>query len=342
MSEAVQADVSEHCTIVGIDEAGYGPILGPMVVSAVAFDIPIPIMQALSSAADGPDLWQLLSASIANRHNRRKPRLAVADSKKLYSGCNSERGLLLLERAAMVFVRQADEPPTTLRGLLNAVCPEVCKQLEDYPWYAGSDLPLPVQCCPDDLATQQNAVAANLGARGIRFRGAWVEVLPEGHFNERVRATRNKSVVLFGLIARLLQRVADAIGPRPLRAWIDRQGGRVSYAESLMTAFPDARLEIVEETSARSSYRLDRPEAPWMVRFCEKGETHHLPIALASIYSKYIRELLMICFNRYWAGHVAGLRPTGGYYSDGQRFLAEIEPVLAAQRVDRHRLVRCI
>jgi ribonuclease HII len=340
MSQVPPVESCERCIVVGIDEAGYGPVLGPLVVSAVAFEVPVAIMKELKRPADGPDLWKALRASIAAKPSRRKPRLAVADSKKLYSGCNSERGLVLLERAAMVFLRQASAPPVSLRGLLESVCPGVCKQLDGYPWYAGADVGLPVQCRPDDLATQHNAVAIDLAARGIVFRGLWAEVLPEGQFNERVRATRNKSVVLFGLVTRLLQRVADAVGPRPLRAWIDRQGGRVSYAGPLMTAFEDARLEVVEETPERSSYRLNRPASPWMVRFVEKGETRHLPIALASIYSKYVRELVMICFNRYWAGHVAGLRPTGGYYSDGQRFLGEIEAVLATQGVDRERLVR--
>jgi len=342
MSEAETTDTRECSTIVGIDEAGYGPILGPLVVSATAFDVPVGIMSALKDPADGPDLWKLLSASVAMKPSRRKPRLAVADSKKLYSGCNSERGLVLLERAAQVFLRQRGEPPATLRELLGHVCPEVCKQLDDYPWYTGGDVSLPVECRWDDLGTQHNAVSSNLAARGIRFRGLWVEVLPEGHFNERVRATRNKSVVLFGLITRLLQRVGEEAGLRPLRAWIDRQGGRVSYAAPLMTAFEDAQLEVIEETPERSSYRLERPHSPWMVRFVEKGESHHLPIALASIYSKYVRELFMICFNRYWAGQVAGLRPTGGYYADGQRFLADIEPALIAQGVDRGRLVRCL
>ena len=56
-----------------------------------------------------------------------------------------------------------------------------------------------------------------------------------------------------------------------------------------------------------------------------KGETHHLPIALASIMSKYIRELFMLFFNRYWANQVTDLRPTAGYYQDGKRFLLRSE-----------------
>lgn len=336
------AEARDCSTIIGIDEAGYGPILGPLVVSATAFDVPVAIMSELKDPADGPNLWQLLNASVAAKPSRRRPRLAVADSKKLYGGLSSKRGLVLLERTAMVFLGLSDDPPPTLRGLLSRACPDVGSQLDEYPWYAGADVPLPVECGPDDLTTQRNAVGRDLAAGGIRFRGLWTEVLPEGHFNQRVRATRNKGVVLFGLVARLLARVAAAVGPRPLRAWIDRQGGRVSYAGPLMTAFQDARLEVVEETPERSGYRLDQPGAPWMVRFIEKGESHHLPIALASIYSKYIRELLMMCFNRYWATQVAGLRPTGGYYADGQRFLTDIASALTAGGVDREWLVRCV
>jgi len=194
----------------------------------------------------------------------------------------------------------------------------------------------------DDLATQRNALLSDLAATGIRFRGVWSEVLPEGHFNRLVANTHNKAVVLFGLTVRLIQRIADDLGPRPLRVWVDRQGGRTGYRRPLMTAFEDARLEVVEESRERSSYRLTRRTAPWMVRFVQKGESHHLPIALASIFSKYLRELLMGCFNRYWTVHVPDLRPTGGYYQDGQRFLSDIGGAVSRLGVQREWLVRSL
>ena len=63
-------------------------------------------------------------------------------------------------------------------------------------------------------------------------------------------------------------------------------------------------------------------------------------VALASMVSKYLRELLMGCFNGYWLGEVPSLRPTAGYYQDGLRFLKEIEPHLRRLGVRREWLVR--
>jgi len=333
----------EPCsTIVGIDEAGYGPLLGPLVVSAVAFDIPIRIMRELKDRAAGPDLWVLLATSLSPKHRRRDPRLAVADSKKLHGKSGSIAGIHLLERAALAFLNQLGDLPITITALLDQLCPEASDHCPHYPWYADRNISLPVDSDTNDLAVQTSSLKRDLDKTGIRFRGVWSEVLLEGQFNDLVARTHNKAVILFSKTARLIQRVADDVGPRPLRVWIDRQGGRTGYRQPLMNAFEDARLQIVEETSARSSYRLDRPRAPWMVRFVQEGETHHLPIALASIFSKYMRELMMMCFNRYWAKMVSDLRPTAGYYEDGQRFLLEISEAMSQAGIPRDLLVRSL
>lgn len=326
--------------IVGIDEAGYGPLLGPLVVSAVAFEVPVSIMKGVASAAQGPDFWAILHRSVARRPGRNDARLAVADSKVLHN--RADGGITLIERAALTFLSVTQDVPCSLRALGERVCPDLRRKLDGYPWYAGTEPALPVACRPDDLRTQHNALAADLRDRGISFLGAWSEVLPEGHYNRMVNATRNKAVVLFGLTVRLIQRIAETVAARPLRVWVDRQGGRIGYTRPLMNAFTDARVEVVEESPERSSYRLTRRPAPWMIRFVQKGETHHLPIALASVMSKYLRELFMMCFNAYWSARVAGLRPTAGYYQDGQRFLADIEEVLVRDKVDRQWLVRAL
>ncbi len=59
------------------------------------------------------------------------------------------------------------------------------------------------------------------------------------------------------------------------------------------------------------------------IRFAAKGESF-LPAALASMASKYLRELAMTAFNAFWIRQVPGLRPTAGYPVDALRFKADI------------------
>jgi hypothetical protein len=44
---------------------------------------------------------------------------------------------------------------------------------------------------------------------------------------------------------------------------------------------------------------------------------------------KYLREVCMRQFNRFWTGHVPGLKPTAGYPGDARRFYDAIRPVMA-------------
>jgi hypothetical protein len=59
------------------------------------------------------------------------------------------------------------------------------------------------------------------------------------------------------------------------------------------------------------------------IRFVAKGE-NFLPAALASMTSKYLRELAMRAFNQFWCTRVPNLKPTAGYPLDAVRFKAAI------------------
>lgn len=342
MSEAAPTHSDNTVTIVGIDEAGYGPLLGPLVVSATAFEVPRDVFEAARKPEFGPNLWTLLRRSTVKKPSKKNPRLAVADSKLLRARVDTRYGVCLLERAVLTFLAQAERYPANLLSLLKILCPHVVEHLPRYPWYARADLSLPVECSADDVTVQCNSLAADMAARGVRFRGAWVEVICEGYFNQLVAATHNKATVLFQQNMRLMHRLSERLGPRPLYIWADRHGGRVSYLRPLMTAWADAEFEVLDETPELSGYRLTRSGVPWTIRYLVEGETHQLPVALASCFSKYIRELFMICFNRYWCGQMPNLRPTAGYNQDGRRFLADVEALIAGQGVDRSWLVRAL
>ena len=63
-------------------------------------------------------------------------------------------------------------------------------------------------------------------------------------------------------------------------------------------------------------------------------------VALASIVSKYLRELFMHEFNEYWKTHLPDLAPTAGYPGDATRFLGEIEHLFAKLNLERDRIWR--
>ena len=52
------------------------------------------------------------------------------------------------------------------------------------------------------------------------------------------------------------------------------------------------------------------------MRFEPRADGCHLNVALASMAAKYLREVCMLQFNRYWAAQVPGLKPTAGYPTD--------------------------
>jgi hypothetical protein len=125
-----------------------------------------------------------------------------------------------------------------------------------------------------------------------------------------------------------------------VRLYVDRLGGRLRYRDALMTAMEGYELQILEETPTRSAYRLVRSNRTCEIAFVTDGDARHFPVALASVYSKYLRELQMHLFNRYWCGRINGLGPTAGYYSDAQRWLQAAAPEIDRGAFDRRMLVR--
>jgi hypothetical protein len=97
----------------------------------------------------------------------------------------------------------------------------------------------------------------------------------------------------------------------------------------------------MSELEGRSEYRLRDGDHVVRIIFTEKAEEQCLPVALASMLSKYLRECLMHRFNHFWRGHVPELEATAGYYGDGQRFLQDIASKRAELGITDEQLVRC-
>ncbi len=320
--------------IAGIDEAGFGPVMGPLVVSAAAFYVPDELLNV--------SMWQALSGAVCRRPSaKRRSLIPIADSKQLYSGLRGEGGLAHLERGVLAMLSCGSGGCDCLRTLLGRVAPSAEGHASACPWYASLGLPLPHACDPTGILLDANALRARLDRAGIKLLTMRSEVVFESEFNRLVTAMDNKSAMLFDVASRLLMHLWRAI-PRGdhARIYVDHQGGRVRYLDGLQRVFEGCQFKVNAETENHSAYTVLDGQRAGDIEFLVEGEDRHLPIALASMLSKYVRELLMVLLNRYWASHLPDLAPTAGYYVDGKRFFSQIRPVIQSLGLDESSLYR--
>ena len=315
--------------LAGIDEAGYGPLLGPLLATVTVFDVP--------NSVSNNSLWPILSSSISPGPAKRSGRIAVADSKKLFSRAG---GLIHLERTALTFLNLLGRSTNTLPNLLCSLRADCLEHMNDYPWYRQQSIDLPLAADPTDLGICVNALRLDTKRNGIGFLGARCQALLVGQYNELVDKTRNKAAVLSNLTGKFLADLVRLYAGKGLVIFIDKQGGRMHYRPWLQRSFSSWKLQILREDQQASIYEMTSGRLTWHVHFEAKAESKHLPVALASIYAKYVRELFMELLNRYWAKQVPGVKPTAGYYSDGRRFLSDIEQHCKRLKTPMGKLIR--
>jgi hypothetical protein len=304
--------------VVGIDEAGYGPNLGPFVMTAVALRVP---------DDPGGDLWQRLAAAVRRDTDPDDGRLLVADSKVVYSPA---RGLGPLETAVLAAHRPAPDGGLLLRRYVEALYPSSHPDLRRECWYTGATL-LPVETEAGQSEAARERFAGACREAGVvcgLIRG--VVVCP-GRFNALTDAAGSKGAVLRHGLAELVRACWALAGNEPLAFFIDKHGGRNTYAAMLQDAVPEGFVLAHHESMARSVYSMAGlgHEVRWT--FQPRADAEHFSVALASMVSKYVREVLMGEFNRFWQERVPGLRPTAGYPGDSKRYYDAIRP--AAERL---------
>ena len=294
----------------GIDEAGYGPRLGPLVVGAVRLRGPARgIAQAL--------------------HPPGEHLPGVRDSKRLFSGSLVAIETVALAAAALV----RDGPPSTLSEFIA----RTPRGLEDHPWYETMALSLPMATSRARVDAAASELERRMKRHGVGLDAVTPTVVLEGAFNEQVERTGNKAEVELHVIERLIR---DLVPEGESGAILcDRLGGRKRYGPWLSAQFPFSSLEVATEERSLSVYALRRGGVEHRFSFLVRGEEQAPEIALASCVAKYAREAFMTLFNRYWCRVRPGVRPTAGYWQDAGRWLEAMSGE-AALEGNRDRLVR--
>ncbi len=284
---------------IGLDEAGYGPLLGPLTTGVVRIDGPVESLRAAL-------------------RRRRKGMPKIDDSKRIFSGAG---GFAALERTALAAV-------VAVRGALPRCVGEFFESppagLSDHRWYGALDAPLPRAADPKDVLAAAAALVRGLADEGAAMAVAAAEAKLEADFNARCLRLGNKG-------AAHLEHMGDAmlrgLRERPTgggRIDCDRLGGRKDYSAFLAELFPFRPLDVLGETGDVCRYEVRPESGTLVVSFLVGGETASPAIALASCLAKYARELLMEAFNAHFAGLCPGIAPTAGYWEDGLRFLRDL------------------
>jgi hypothetical protein len=304
--------------IIGIDEAGYGPNLGPFVMTSVACHVSDRMAQA--------DLWHVLRRAVRRQASVCDGRLFIEDSKIVYS---TTRGLHDLETTVLaVLPLWRNSTQACLAQYIDRLCPACHAELRCQPWYAGT-VPLPVLAETAALNTATALFENTCRKRRVVWGSVHSVVVCPARFNQVTEQWGSKGAVLALGLAELVRANGKLEGEtEPAWFFVDKHGGRNHYAAILQHALPEGLILALQEGMERSVYSVLGLRRDLRLMFEPRADRRYFCVALASMVSKYLRELLMLEFNRFWQGHVPGLKPTAGYPGDAARFLEAIRPAL--------------
>ena len=245
--------------LAGIDEAGYGPLLGPLVVGCCAFQI----TDGDANADALPCLWKRLRKLVSKNRTKNGKRLHINDSKLVYS---SGMGVKELERSilAILATMQAEAKASAetivcdeLDTVLACVAGHAVADLRGYPWYLpypGERFPLEQDLTPIRLFA--NALRAEMTTTGTRCVHLAARVVTEKKLNELLGATHNKGSALFSTSAIHLDHLLRMYGDKGLVIFCDRQGGRAHYGQLLRLMLPEPpRQNPPSQFESQSRYR---------------------------------------------------------------------------------------
>lgn len=298
---------------VGIDEAGYGPNLGPLVMSAV-------VVQGGSAM---PDVWREVPGTFRAKAHKSKG-LCVDDSKAVMARRDGLEQLERAYRSIATTILDGCPKPYSRECLMEILGPDVYGGEELVRWM--DDLPIKTLV---DLETGDQIM---LATDNWRVLAANIQVVGPERFNKLLESCGNKAQLHSSLFLDLINWVKTLAAPgETVRIVSDKHGGRHFYMPLLAEAFPDIWIQNIQERPALSHYRLTLNEVVYEFQFMPRADAENGLVALASMVSKLMRERWMQQFNAWFGRRKPGLKPTAGYPVDAKRFAAEISEVCARQ-----------
>ncbi|MFT5359483.1 MAG: ribonuclease HII [Polyangiales bacterium] len=270
--------------VCGVDENGLGPLLGPLVATAATIEVSkydAVKLQALGASAGVGD----------SKQHSAFGRMAKAESLTL----------ALTEKALGRPARDADDlfEALTLEGRLGLRAPCPGGQTEKQCWSA----PLPLPAFGGDPIVG-HAMLDELKAGGVRVRRVRTTLSCASRINTALAQGDSKLQVDLGLFEDLL---LDARGAerKNLLALCGMVGGIRKYENYFRRLSPKGKGQGAQ------AYMVPKLGE---VRFEVKADDRHLPVGLASMVGKVVRELAMRRIVLFYQSHDTKLRDVSGYH----------------------------
>lgn len=277
--------------VMGVDENGMGPRLGPLVATACTLEVR---RYARASLCERGLRLGLTDSKETGGFSK----MAFAESVALALVAGTERGRWPSTADALL-----DRVAPGTRSMLRARCPDA--STSEQCW--GVDLPLPA--FGGDVVYGHALLTKLVGRSSLRIVDVQSRLACAGLLNAKLVNGKNKLDVDLELFEDLMGSVRDRYGP-PSLVVCGMVGGIRDYASRFSTVPP----ERVEALPARRGQRRYRIDALGEVRFEVGADARHLPVALASILGKYVREVSMRRIGEFYRRFDPELRLASGYH----------------------------
>lgn len=233
--------------LIGMDEAGYGPHLGPLAIAATAWHVadegpqfglhdfdgepasagvkPARKRTATSRRSATPtavriphsplrtpqseiDLYRLLRNTVTKKPGNR--RIPIADSKILYS---PGAGLRQLERGLHTVLQSIGKALSCWSDIVTYCGADADGHHKQSCWPKGFDCRLPIDAEGDELARLEARFARACDTAGVRPLFIRARLIFPAQFNELIEHHGNKAAALSHITIGLLREVFDSVQP---------------------------------------------------------------------------------------------------------------------------------
>ncbi len=285
--------------VMGVDENGLGPRLGPLVATSVVLEVPRYPRAALCRRGLGLGLTD-------SKQTGGFGRMAFTESVAL---ALVERGGGGLPASLDDFF---DRVAPRSRSRLRACCPDEATARQCW----GVDLPLPM--FGGDAGDGRQLLDRLIGRSSLQIVDVQSRVACAGLLNAKLSHGINKLAVDLELFEDLIASV-HVRQASPLLVLCGMIGGIRDYA-SRFTRFDSDRVEALANRRGQRRYAVD---GVGELRFEVDADARHLPVALASIVGKYVREVCMHRIGEFYRNDLPGLMLASGYHDPVTRRFIE-------------------